>query len=184
MSKKRRLARSQITLILLGIAMMIACGDPTHDNAVAALGSDPTGQPNGPTHRAGEPCLVCHGGSGPGSAQFSVGGTLYAVKGQPDPLVNGTVHLTDATDAGFDIPTNSVGNFYATVDEWKPVAPIHVRVTLDTAEADMISHVGRDGSCADCHTADAGPRSPGPAYLAVTAGDLPGSGGGSTDGGP
>lgn len=161
--------------------MLLACnGDPVHDDAVSALGNDPTGMPNGPTHRAGQPCLVCHGGSGPGSPQFSVGGTVYAVQGQSDPLVNGTVHLTDAAGTTYAIPTNTVGNFYATTAEWKPVAPIHVSVTLDNDEADMISHVGRDGSCADCHTATVGPRSPGPAYLATDPGDLPGA---STDGG-
>ena len=174
--------RSQIALFLPGfVALMvtaIACGDPTHDNAVDALGSDPTGMPNGPTHRAGQPCLTCHGGSGPASAQFTVGGTAYAVKGHGDPLVNGTVHLLDAADAGFDMPTNSVGNFFATTAEWQPVAPIHGRLTLDNAEADMISHVGRDGSCADCHTPTIGPRSPGPVYLAVDQGDLPGADGG------
>jgi hypothetical protein len=51
-----------------------------------------------------------------------------------------------------------------------------VSLTLDTAEADMISHIGRDGSCADCHTATIGPRSPGPVYLATDQGDLPGAG--------
>jgi hypothetical protein len=156
-------------------ALLFACGDPTHDNAVDALGSDPTGQPNGPTHRAGEPCLDCHGGSGPASAQFAVGGTAYSVKGQTDPLVNATVHVVDATGAQFDMPTNTVGNFFATTAEWQPVAPIHVSLTLDTGEADMISHIGRDGSCADCHTATPGPRSPGPVYLAVDPGDLPGA---------
>jgi hypothetical protein len=34
----------------------------------------------------------------------------------------------------------------------------------------MLTHVGRDGSCADCHTPTAGPTSPGPVYLNV-AGD-------------
>ncbi|MEO7109837.1 MAG: hypothetical protein ABI183_05325 [Polyangiaceae bacterium] len=159
---------------------LIACGgDPTHDNAVDALGADPTGQPNGPTHRAGQPCLTCHGGSGPASAQFAVGGTAYLVKGQTDPLANGTVHLLDASGAKFDMPTNEVGNFFATTAEWKPVAPINVSLTLDTSEADMISHVGRDGSCADCHTATVGPRSPGPVYLASDPGNLPDADGGS-----
>jgi hypothetical protein len=171
--------RARIALFPALIALAFACGDPAHDDAVDALGSDPTGQPNGPTHRAGEPCLTCHGGSGPASAQFSVGGTVYSVKGQGDPLVNGTVHLVDATDAGFEMPTNSVGNFFATTDEWKPVAPIHVSVTLGNAEADMISHIGRDGSCADCHTPTVGPRSPGPVYLATDPGDLPSTDGGS-----
>jgi hypothetical protein len=172
--------RFAIALFSACIVMVSACGDPSHDNIVDALGSDPSGQPNGPTHRAGEPCLTCHGGSGPASAQLAVGGTAYSVKGQSDPLVNGTVHLVDATGAKFEMPTNSVGNFFATTAEWKPVAPIHVSLTQDTAEADMISHIGRDGSCADCHTPTAGPRSPGPIYLATDPGDLPGAGDGGS----
>ncbi|MGH7281404.1 MAG: hypothetical protein ACRELY_07780, partial [Polyangiaceae bacterium] len=132
-------------------------------------------------HRAGQPCLTCHGGSGPASAQFIAAGTVYAVKGQTDPLVNGTVDLTDSTNATFDVPTNEVGNFFVTTAEWQPVFPVLVKVKLQDAEADMISHIGRDGSCADCHTATPGPRSPGPPYLASDPGDLPGAGG--SDGG-
>ncbi|MEO8874315.1 MAG: hypothetical protein ABI461_01910 [Polyangiaceae bacterium] len=175
--------RSQIPLIFAGIVMIVACGDPSHDDAVSALGNDPNGIPNGPTHRAGQPCLTCHGGSGPGSPQFVIGGTAYAVKGQTDPLVKGMVHLTDATGATYGIPTNEVGNFYATTGEWSPVAPIHVSLTLADSEADMTTHIGRDGSCADCHTAAIGPRSPGPVYLATDPSDLPGAGSGTGDGG-
>lgn len=168
----------------IAIAFLACAGDPTHDNAVSALGDDPTGMPNGPTHRAGQPCLTCHGSSGPGNPQFSIGGTVYKVKGQTDPLTDGTVHLTDSTGATFDVPTNEVGNFFVTTAEWQPAAPINVTVTGEGAEADMTSHIGRSGSCSDCHTSTAGPRSPGPVYLALDPADLGGGGGGGTDGGP
>ncbi len=158
----------------LGLALFACAGDPVHSDAVDALGDDPTGMPNGPTHRAGQPCLTCHGGSGPGTAQFIVGGTVYMFKDQSDPLVGGTVHLTDATNATFDVPTNEVGNFFVTTAEWQPVFPVLVKISKDVAEADMISHIGRDGSCADCHTSTIGPRSPGPPYLALTPEDLGG----------
>jgi hypothetical protein len=35
----------------------------------------------------------------------------------------------------------------------------------------MLTHVGRDGSCADCHTATEGPTSPGPIYINATTSD-------------
>ena len=165
-------------VLALGVALLACAVDPVHNAQVDALGDDPTGMPNGPTHRAGQPCLACHGGSGPAGVQFIFGGTVYAVKGKPDPLANGSVHLTDATNATFDVPTNEVGNFFVTTAEWHPVFPVLVKISQQNSEAEMISHIGRDGSCADCHTSTPGPRSPGPAYLASDQGDLPGADGG------
>ena len=57
-----------------------ATSNPVHDNEVAALGPEDPSVPPGPDHRPGQPCLVCHGGSGPASAQFAVGGTVYAAQ--------------------------------------------------------------------------------------------------------
>ncbi|HEX7667009.1 MAG TPA: hypothetical protein VF407_20910 [Polyangiaceae bacterium] len=154
--------------LLFGVALAaiaIACGDPTHSNAVDALGDDPNGIPNGPTHRAGQPCLVCHGGSGPGSPQFAIAGTVYATESAKTPLVGGTVHLTDAQNGTLDVVTNEVGNFYVYASDYAPIFPLHVTVAKDGAEADMTTHIAREGSCNACHTADIGPRSPGRAYL-------------------
>ncbi len=61
--------------VLATLAVGGACGgDPVHDEEVAALGPEPGGGAPGPEHRPGQPCLVCHGGSGPASEgeQFAV----------------------------------------------------------------------------------------------------------------
>ena len=62
---------------LVGCSVVEDVLDPVHARQVAALGGDPSGQRNGPTHRPGQPCLVCHGGLGPGGPDLSVGGTIY-----------------------------------------------------------------------------------------------------------
>ena len=38
----------------------------------------------GPTHRAGQQCLVCHGGDGPGP-DFAFAGTIYATRNDSEP---------------------------------------------------------------------------------------------------
>ncbi len=148
----------------------VSCADPTHDDAVSALGD--SNERNGPTHRPGQPCLVCHGGSGPASAEFSIAGTVYQVKGGTDPVSGATVALVDATGVEYDATTNEAGNFYIAKTNWQPTAPIKVSVTLGNNTATMISHIGRDGSCGSCHTDPPGPRSPGRVYLVADVTDL------------
>lgn len=169
--------RSFVALLALVVTAMVAllsvvsCGDPTHDDAVAALGD--TGEKNGPEHRPGQPCLVCHGGSGPASSEFSVAGTVYEVKGSDNGLEGASVIFSDTT--GNDVQTattNAAGNFYIGKGTWQPSAPYLVRVTLDPNTATMNTHIGRDGSCASCHTDPPGPRSAGRVYLVADLADL------------
>ena len=163
-------------------ATLTSCGgDPVHDSEVAALGGE-RGSP-GPTHRPGQPCLTCHGGSGPAAAQFSVAGTAYKVKGQPDPLVGATVSMTDVRGSKRALKTNSVGNFYVLLDNWAPANPIHNVVLSfpnpgnmpDPYAISMLTLVGRDGSCAGCHFDPVGPATPGSIYLVEVASDFPGA---------
>jgi hypothetical protein len=178
--------------LVAAVLAALACAcfqDPVHDDEVAALGPEAKGVPPGPDHRPGQPCLACHGGSGPASVQFSIGGTAYlderlplADGGAPPPsppLDGATVSLTDSKGSTHTATTNKVGNFYITLAQWAPVAPIGgvtydasvpdlsraIQITQGTNLALMYSHVGRDGSCADCHFYPPGPLSPGPIYL-------------------
>lgn len=166
--------------IALG-AMTSSCGDPTHTNAVDALGPEPSGAP-GPEHRPGQPCLVCHGGSGPGVAQFIFAGTVYKTADAKDPAPDAVVALSDAlafaADAGagargtVHAKTNGAGNFFIPVADYVPTYPVHVLVTAagddgTTPTVQMTSHIGRDGSCGACHTDPAGPLSPGHVFLPV-----------------
>ena len=144
--------RSVLWLSTLLVALGAACGDPVHDNQVAALGPEAAGESPGPTHRAGQPCLVCHDGSGPANLKLSIGGTIYVAKGGTDPLPNTKVHLVDANGSGRDAVTNDVGNFLVSFSEWAPAAPISVSLTYPAdalffglAQAELADPLGGRG---------------------------------------
>jgi len=187
--------KSTVLLLLLPllVGLALATGscfqDVTHDELVSSRGPEAHGVSPGPNHRPGQPCLTCHGGSGPAGQQFSVAGTVYTNQtvlsadggvGPPSPpAVGATVTMTDSRDSKHTATTNEVGNFYVPLSQWAPVAPIGgvttgeagldtsraIQVSLGSKYALMYSHVGRDGSCADCHSRKPGPLSPGPIYL-------------------
>jgi hypothetical protein len=138
-----------------------ACNtDPVHTSAVNALGPEAAGVPQGEFHRAGQPCLVCHGTDGPASQQFVIAGTVFFGPGttaNPVGVGNAQVVLEDDSQSQFVATTDCVGNFAVRPQDWSghPQFPVIVRVvgtpegsTLDVA---MQSHVGRDGSCGSCH---------------------------------
>ncbi len=167
-------------LACLAVAVMttlVGCIDPVHDQQVQALGGEAPGVPTGPEHRPGQPCLVCHGGEGPASSQFSVGGTVYAVDQESAPAVGAQVLTEDITGASFESPTNAAGNFYVAATQWQPTFPIKMQVTLGPVTNMMLTAAGRDGSCATCHQSKIGPASPGPVYVAMSPNQLLGDGG-------
>src|SRR5882672_2217914 len=110
------------------LALAAACGDPTHQDSVAALGPEAQGVPPGPNHRPGQPCLACHGGSGPASRQFSIGGTVYLTQRTPyadggapplsAPAVGAAVMLTDSKSSTRTVATNAAGNFFIPLSDW------------------------------------------------------------------
>jgi len=139
----------------LAALLLLACSDPAAD----ALG--PSDRPNGPEHRAGQPCLLCH--------DFAIAGTVYLHADDGTGLRGATVAMVDAAGHSFDASTNDVGNFYVTVSSstpapsqgsngelripWDPVFPVHVKVSFGGQEQTMRTPIGRDGSCAGCHLA-------------------------------
>lgn len=158
------------TLLACAFAAAAAsCGSPVHDDAVAAMGEDPTGEHPGPTHRAGQSCLVCHGWLGPASPEFSVAGTVFKALDEKTGVAGAHVILTSADGSAVQMETNSAGNFYVRKEKWVPKYPMLVTVQYGSIENRMLSPVGRDGSCGDCHAQDAtGDRSH-PPYIYVTA---------------
>jgi hypothetical protein len=166
-------AKSGFVLFVAASVMSVSCVDEVHDEEVAALGPETPGVPRGPQHRAGQPCLTCHGGSGPGKEQFSIGGTVYLSQGGGAPAPGTTVTIEDIDGRPWTVPANSVGNFFVPLSEFAPHYPTQVSVTsADGGVTDqMLTHVGRDGSCADCHTPTVGPTSAGPVYLNAASPD-------------
>jgi hypothetical protein len=150
-----------------------ACADPTQDRAVAALGGEVPGVPKGALHRPGQPCVTCHGDSGPGSPEFSVGGTVYALFRENTPAAGAVVRIEDITGRTYSVPTNAAGNFYVPLSAWAPTYPIQMKVTLGTVTKQMLTHVGRAGSCADCHLDPPSQTSPGHVYIATHPSGLP-----------
>ncbi|MDP9037441.1 MAG: hypothetical protein M3O50_21800 [Myxococcota bacterium] len=166
-----RMGRCAIALACA--ALPGACADPVHDDAVRALGAETQGVPPGPTHRAGQPCLTCHGGSGPAFRQLSIGGTVYAVLGSSAPALGAVVQIEDVDGRVARPTTNSAGNFFLTPDQFAPRYPLQMKIWSSSGNTSeqMQSLATRDGSCAGCHADSASPTSPGPVYLSATAPD-------------
>jgi hypothetical protein len=160
-----------LALALPAAAVAAACdADPVHTQAVKLLGPEVSGIPKGEFHRAGQPCLTCHGGEGPAKAQFTVAGTIFygPANGSNPPIGVGgaVVTLEDDSQSQFSTQTNCVGNFFITSGDWPghPEFPMLATISAtipvpgstgaetQTYEApSMLSHIGRTGSCADCH---------------------------------
>ena len=132
-----------------------SCVDPVHTDAVAALGAEQNGERPGPVHRAGQPCLTCHGGRGPASFELSVAGTIYATRTGTAALAGVQVTVQDATGSKRVLQTNQVGNFYVSKPEWDPVYPLFVRLDFGGKKKVMQTRIGGEGACAFCHN---GPR--------------------------
>jgi hypothetical protein len=146
------------TLLAAALATFaMSCTDPVHDLQVKALGGEKDGVPTGEFHRAGQPCLVCHGDLGPAHQKFSMAGTIF--NGPYKPLGEDQVVIELIDALGFKPPqkiqTNCVGNFYITPDVWTPSYPVLVRIRKLDGNPDhtqrMQAHIGREGSCNYCH---------------------------------
>jgi hypothetical protein len=162
---RRPLPRSPlgIALVLLPLAAIAdACDtDPVHTEAVKILGPEVAGIPKGEFHRAGQPCVTCHGGEGPASTTFTIAGTVFygPANGNVPPIGVGgvTVTLEDDSESVFPVTTDCVGNFFIKPGDWPGHPEFPVLVTISGAPENMNlvqpmqSHIGRDGSCSDCH---------------------------------
>ena len=162
---------------MLLVLVALACSDPTHDAEVAALGPEDPNVPPGELHRPGQPCLLCH-------SDFTVAGTVY-YEDLTTPFQGAQVTLIDAVNSQFQATTNAAGNFIIRQSDWVPVFPIGT-YTNDAGTAvfgvtvvdpnntnnpaQMITQIGRDGSCGSCHVGPSpSSSSPGHIYLTETA---------------
>jgi hypothetical protein len=155
-------------VVTIGVcAMALSCGDPLHDQIVQSLGPENPGVAPGPEHRPGQPCLVCHGGMGPASVQFNLGGTVYMTEGRSEPAIQALVQIEDIDGHITQVPTNSAGNFFVAPSQAQFHYPIQMHVTSSDGRQieQMFSVSNRAGSCADCHVNPPGPLSPGVVFL-------------------
>ena len=176
--------RSHIAVTSLVLLTFLSCADPVLSDAVKAQGNETSGISTGEFHRAGQPCVTCHQEGGPASnVPFTVAGTVFAQPKRQVGVEKVEVRMTDADGTKFTATTNCVGNFKVTPGEWNPKFPILVEIAKNSVRRSMRSAIGRDGSCAKCHSTENDPPDPlsqlGHIYL--FAGDEPGSPAGAAD---
>jgi hypothetical protein len=157
---------------VLGAAILASC-DPVHEAQKDALGGETPGVRNGPLHRPGQPCIVCHDGALGDPPAFSIAGTIFADGNDTTPLPNAMVTITSVDGSTYALTTNAAGNFYAPAGDYTPKYPLHVSITSGSSTIKMTSHIGGNGSCAFCHADPAGPSSPGHVYFNVPNGIAP-----------
>lgn len=136
---------------LFTFALVVSCVDPVHDEEVEAQGPEAPGVEEGPLHRPGQPCLVCHGERGPGEPVFSVGGTVFMAWDSNTGANGAVVKVTDARGNAKELTANEAGNFWATKREYDPVYPLRVEVTFDGEVEPMDTLIRKDGGCGTCH---------------------------------
>jgi hypothetical protein len=158
--------------LMLGPVLLLAsgCSDPVSDQLVQSLGPEDPNVPRGPNHRPGQPCLACHGGSGPAVLTLTIGGTVYAQQDKPLPAVAAQVQIVDQSGHTANLTTNPAGNFFTTAATFQPVYPFRVAQVAgaDGTKVNMFSVSNREGSCAMCHFSPASPISPGPVFVLST----------------
>ena len=152
--------------VVLAAAISASCFNPVHSDDVAALGGETSGVREGPTHRPGQPCLVCHGSDGPGSPEFEIAGTIYEYRDVPSGGVGGVkVQISDSSNPPktVTLESNRAGNFYLE----KKRASFYYPLTVELSDSriidapagtkSMITPIGRRGDCSFCHVNNLNP---------------------------
>jgi mono/diheme cytochrome c family protein len=180
---------SSIRLVVLGSALAAAilsasCTDPVLDTIVDDQGNETENIDQGELHRAGQRCTACHQEGGEASSSpFTLAGTVFAQPNRQVGVSGAEVRLTDSDGTKHTAKTNCVGNFFIKASEWEPKFPILVEIAKGGVRRSMRSPIGRDTSCAGCHTLAIPPADPfsqvGHIYLFAT--DEPGSPEGAAD---
>ena len=138
--------------VLAGV--FVSCTNPVPDGQIASLGGEAPNVDPGPTHRAGQPCVLCHSESGPANKfVFTVAGTIFQSPAMAVGVDSAEILLVDSTGSSPKDPvfTNAVGNFYIARDQWDPAFPIFAGIYKDGVRRSMQSHISREPSCAFCH---------------------------------
>lgn len=163
-TRQGRVAPLVAAWLTLAIASGCAGFDPLVDAEMAALGPEAPGVPEGPLHRPGQPCGVCHreGGEDP---VFAYAGTVYRDPIEKIAVPDATVVFIDAGGRTFTTTTNCVGTFYVKRGEFLATPPVWVSVQRIEFPWKMESPIHREVSCAKCHYDPLGPASAGHVYV-------------------
>ena len=152
--------RQRVNSLLLPIALIatlaVSCTDPVKDHAIERLGPEQGGVSEGPEHRPGQPCVLCHSDGGPASDhKFVLAGTIFDTAKADKGAANVGVYFIDsAGDDRHTVFTNGVGNFYVREEEWPEIAfPVKtgIKRANDANGVSMQSTINREGSCNFCH---------------------------------
>jgi hypothetical protein len=178
--ERRRSAFAPALLVL--VLVLVGCiGTSPEDKARQDLGPDPGSYRNGPNHRAGFACTVCHGVSA--SPGFPLAGTIYADPAGKNGVAGATITVRDAKGREVTATSNQVGNFFFVLGQGTGrgnnqgesqlttalVYPLSVRVGAGGQEQRMRGLIWREQSCAACHHGQASANSDG----VVFAGSAP-----------
>ncbi len=142
-------------VVALGLgALFVSCSDPVRDQAIDRLGGEDPSVPQGPEHRPGQPCVLCHSDGGPASDfKFAIAGTIFE-SNSPDSMGAEGVQVLfiDASSATRTYDTNAAGNFFIPESDWPDLTfPFRVGLLKDGKPVPMMSVVNREGSCNYCH---------------------------------
>jgi len=157
--------RTLLALVFATSTLASACNDPVQARQEDVLGDEDPSVPEGPLHRPGQPCLVCHGEEGSVDPKFSFAGTLYQKAGLLEPLHDATVRFIDGSGQQYSVTSNCAGNFYVGASNFVPKWPVWMKVEYDGLTAEMVSSSTREGSCGACHKDPASPSTVGHVYL-------------------
>ena len=140
-------------------ALFVSCSDPVRDQAIERLGGEDPRVAQGPEHRPGQPCVLCHSDGGPASgSKFAIAGTIFETSSPDSKGAEGVkVFVIDAASAMRNYDTNAAGNFFIRESEWSDLTfPFRVGLLKDGKQIPMMSTVNREGSCNFCHRPNPG----------------------------
>jgi cytochrome c553 len=144
-----------LLVFAISAAVAGAC-DPVQSDKEAALGPEQDGVPEGPLHRPGQQCTLCHGPTGTEN-DFSIAGTIYISKSTNEPAVGAVITVIDNAGKGkkLTLQANSAGNFFVPKEQFDPVYPIHVESLYNGVRTSMDTFIRRDAGCGRCHANNA-----------------------------
>ncbi len=141
-----------LLVLFAAAALWSSCRmDPVIQDQIDKLPPEDAAGPSA-EHRAGQPCVLCHSTYEAAEPEMAIGGTIYAQDLntlQLAPVEGVFVTIYDSNGASQKACTNSAGNFYLETSDWPDAAfPLTIRV----GNRFMRSLIGRERSCAGCHT--------------------------------